>query len=241
MKNLAKPLPATKIAKNQPGSPLNMKPNGRSQIKHRTDARNAHHEQHMKRYLSVLILAAIVALFTGCAGGGGSPLIYTNVKKTGILTPPSGLGLVVLYHDAGGGAPLDVYESGTSLVNIPVRSFYTAFRNPGPVNLSLNINYAGSYAKGAVAGAIVGGLVAGPVGLVVGAAVGAPGSSMENAKGLPTHPPPAKDMLTVNVSPGQAYFVCVQPMRWSKHIQLIPTKQAEKELRGSTWLNPIQH
>ncbi len=173
----------------------------------------------MKKHISLLILAAMVALFTGCATRG--PL-YPTVKNSASLTPPKDKGLVIIYCALHGGSKFTIYGNDQMLTNVMIgTSFYAAFCNPGPYRLSSGKGIKpGDVTAAAIGGVLTGGILGGVL-----------NGEMEGGQ-------QKRDWVTINVEPGQQYYVRIK-MGWVReHLEQVPAAQGERELRDCHWLNP---
>jgi hypothetical protein len=193
----------------------------------------------MKQYLRYFVpVLSSLLLLPGCASKSDATL-YHGIQRSGAIAHPNDKGLVIIYHDPGGGAAMDVYQNGQLIASIPDNSFYTYYCNPGTATFSLKVDYHQKVGQSAGTGAMSGGMSAGVAGMFAGAAAGAVSAAITNSMApKPGAAPLPVDVAVVNVQPGQTYYLSVQPLRWSHHLEQRTQKQGEKELGLSAWLNP---
>ena len=168
--------------------------------------------------ISLLLGLAVlsIVLLTGCASGR----LYTDAKNSGVLAPPAGRGLALIYFTpgfAGGGQRIKIYANDQPLLT-PLRrgGFYDYDAEPGQVLFSTTPG-SGSQVEDIAVGTVL----AGPVGAVAAAQRGY-----------------KKDQTILYVEPNQIYYLELRNGFWREYLEKVSTADGEKGIRDCHWLNP---
>jgi hypothetical protein len=180
--------------------------------------------------LMFLLTAASVLMLTGCAGGPQ----FSDVKKSGVLEPHNGKGMVLIYRTPGFVSAAYKPYLYVNQVEQPSRlsrgGFYSYEAAPGLLHLAYSKQPGESTSetrtRAVVGGVVAGALIAGPVGAAVMGGLGAPADIEQHRK----------VGLDLNIFPRETRYVAMGGA--GGPLKEVPKADAEEEIESCHWLNP---
>ncbi len=170
-----------------------------------------------------LSIAVVIcgALLAGCASGPQ----YSDVKKSGAITPHNGKGMVLLYRTPGfvGAAYKPyVYANQGLLGQLPRGGFYSYEAAPGPLNLAFSSALGESTAKTKAGAALRGALFGGGIGAII--------------EGMGDSAAHRKNGLDISVLPNQTHYIVM-----GGRLKEVSKEEGEDDIADCAWLNPPKH